>query len=116
MLNAANPTKKNGIFACTCAGSFPSIAVAQKRWSIPGGPPCESKGITLEGKVGPPRATATTKQIKSGERIFSDVGEISALLFVFACLLIVVVVVVVGNSNSSSSVFLMENTCVICEM
>lgn len=70
----------------------------------------------MEGKVGPPRATATSKQIKSGERIFSDVGEISALLFVFACLLIVVVVVVVGNSNSSSSVFLMENTCVICEM
>lgn len=72
----------------------------------------------MEGKVGPPRATATTKQIKSGEKVFSDVGEISALLFVFACLLIVVVVVVVvvGNSNSSSSVFLMENTCVICEM
>lgn len=108
---------KNGIFACMCAGSFPSIAVAQKRWPIPGATPCESKGITLEGKVGPPRATATTKQIKSGERIFSDVGEISALLFVFACLLIVVVVVViVGNSNSSSSVLLMENTCVICEM
>lgn len=108
------PTQqKNGIFACTCAGSFPSIAVAQNRWSIPCGPPCESKGITLEGKVGPPRATATTKQIKSGERIFSDVGEISALLFVFACL---VIVVVVGNSNSSSSVLLMENTCVICEM